>query len=245
MADKGNNLKVWRDAVSAGKDCLSPEALQLVLEEESPNSPAARHVAGCPHCQAELAMMRSFESSAPLDNEGAAVAWIAAQLQRAQGMPASPTVALPWWRSLFKLPYLVATAALVLVLGLGFSIYISDRQDHSVLTAGNQQHQIMRSGSVRLTAPSGELDQIPQEFHWEAFPGATSYSIQLLEVDGSVLWSGQAEQNVLKVGPELRNKIQPGKRLLWKVAALDSAGKLVAASSQEQFRVKVKGNPHN
>jgi len=190
-------------------------------------------------------MMRSFESSAPLDNEGAAVAWIAAQLQRAQGMPASPTVALPWWRSLFKLPYLVATAALVLVLGLGFSIYISDRQDHSVLTAGNQQHQIMRSGSVRLTAPSGELDQIPQEFHWEAFPGATSYSIQLLEVDGSVLWSGQAEQNVLKVGPELRNKIQPGKRLLWKVAALDSAGKLVAASSQEQFRVKVKGNPHN
>jgi len=46
--------------------------------------------------------------------------------------------------------------------------------------------QNMRSGDLRLMSPSGNFDRVPEEFRWEALPQAKSYTVQLLEVDGTV-----------------------------------------------------------
>src|SRR5215472_3043453 len=114
MADT-NNLKTWQEAAAAGKDCLPLEVLERFTENAPSDPKAAAHLASCAHCQTELAMLRDFEAAIPSADEGAAVAWIATQLQRQQpGVSAksSPTVRVPFWRNLFRVPYLAGAAAL-------------------------------------------------------------------------------------------------------------------------------------
>ena len=238
MTENDINSQAWRDAVSARKDCLSLEVLQH-LADGSSDAEASQHLAGCPHCQAQLAMLKSFESL-PAENEGAAVAWIAAQLERKQACASSAAAELriPLWRNVLRIPYLAGAAALALVVGLGISFYISGREHHSF--HGNfQGTDTMRSGSVRLTAPSGDLDLVPDDFRWEPYPGAKTYLVEVMEVDGTVLWSRQSPQDFLAASPELKRKMLPGKTLLWKVTAMDGSGGAIATSSQERFQVKI------
>lgn len=70
-----NNTKIWQEAVAATKDCPTLEVLERVMERSSSDPKAASHVAECPHCQSEMAMLQSFESSIPSENEGAAGAF--------------------------------------------------------------------------------------------------------------------------------------------------------------------------
>jgi hypothetical protein len=233
MDENTKKANWWRAGVSASDDCLSLDALQDIVDGGSADLKVARHLSGCAHCQAELAMLRSFEQVLPAENDHA-VDWIAAQLQRAQGIPPVP---VPFWRGWFKIPQLATAAALMMTVGLGLSLYISNRQERPVLHGSPAENLKMRSGDIRLTGPSGELDRAPETFRWEALPLAKSYSIQLLEVDGSVLWSGQSAENILIVNPELKTKMHPGKTLLWKVTALDATGKPIASSSPDRFRV--------
>jgi hypothetical protein len=235
MTGNARKLKAWRDGVSAGENCLSIEALQR-LAEGSSDPKNAQHIAGCPHCQTELVMLRSFESSIPPEDDAEAVDWIAARLQLAQDMPSSP-VHISAWQTLLRIPNLVAAAALTLLIGLGLSLYVSNRQERLVFHAEPSGVQNMRSVDIRLTGPSGDLDLIPDDFRWEALPLAKSYSIQLLEVDGTELWRGQSAENFLIASPPLKEKMRPGKTLLWKVTALDASGKPIASSNAERFRV--------
>jgi hypothetical protein len=181
-------------------------------------------------------MLRSFESSFPSASDEKAVEWMVAQLQGAQDVPSSPP-SVPFWRALLRMPNLAVAAALTLVIGLGLSLYVSNRQERPVLHVPPTETQDMRSGDIRLTDPSGELDRTPEHFHWNALPQAKSYSVQLLEVDGTVLWSGQTADNTVIASPELKLRIRPGKQLLWTVTALDASGKPIAQSSQTGFRV--------
>src|SRR6478672_672483 len=84
MADNKNNLKMWQAAASATDECLPLEVLERMTESNSADPKAAAHLAECVHCQTELSMLKSFEASVPSTEEGAAVAWIAAQLERKQ-----------------------------------------------------------------------------------------------------------------------------------------------------------------
>jgi len=78
----------------------------------------------------------------------------------------------------------------------------------------------------------------PAEFRWEAVPGANSYSVELKDVAGITLASAKSAQNVLQVTPEMKASMISGKPLKWKVTALDAAGKEIANSGLEQFKVK-------
>lgn len=236
MNEKTKNLKAWREGVSADERCLSPDVLQELVGGSSSDSKGAQHVASCPHCQAELAMLRSFESSLQAGDNQADVDWVTAQLQGAQGMPSTP-VRIPFWRGLLKTPYLAGAAAIVLIISLGLSLYISTQLERPLLHGDSSGNQNMRSGDIRLMGPSGDFDLAPEDFRWEALPGAKSYTIQLLEVDGTVLWSGQSAENAIIASPELKAKMRPGKTLLWKVTALDVLGKPMANSSSDRFRV--------
>src|SRR5947209_4665772 len=112
MSAHNNNAKIWQDAVSATKDCPGIEVLEQVMEGSAQDPRTQKHVSTCPHCQSELAMLRRFEYAEPSPEEGAAVAWIAAQLERNQSSAAAKPAkqAIPFWRSLFRVPYMAAAA---------------------------------------------------------------------------------------------------------------------------------------
>jgi hypothetical protein len=240
MAANNNNSKIWQDAVSATNDCPGIEVLEQVMEGTVQDPKTQNHVSTCPHCQSELGLLRRFEYAEASPDEGAAVAWIAAQLQRNQSTTATKPArqAIPFWRSFFRVPYMAAAAAVIVAATLGISLYVSEDFkkpliDHNIGIGGP-----LRSGQIRLTDPVGNLTKAPEKLDWEAVKGATSYSVAItaLDIDHTLVWQGQSSQNSLTVGPELKSKIRPGKPLTWKVTALDSTGKELA-TGEGRFRL--------
>jgi len=239
MADNTKTAKMWQEAAAATKDCLPLETLERMADNTSRDAKAAAHLAGCAHCQTELAMLKNFEQSTPSADEGAAVAWIAAQLERRQNAPVAQQKAatVPFWRTMFRVPYLAGAAALAAVLILGVSLYNRDSDGPGKLNPGIGSGQF-RSGSIHLVSPIRDVPQAPAEFRWEAVPGANSYSVELKDVAGITLASAKSAQNVLQVTPEMKASMISGKPLKWKVTALDAAGKEIANSGLEQFKVR-------
>ncbi|HST76910.1 MAG TPA: hypothetical protein VLN58_00320 [Verrucomicrobiae bacterium] len=236
MAGNTNNANIWQEAVAATKDCPTLEVLEQVMEQSSLDPKTAAHLAECPHCQSEIAMLRSFESSSPSENEGAAVAWIAAQLERNQKAPAARSSAkvVPFWRAMFRLPYMTAAAALAVAVTLGVSLYHSDNGRPPIHAP---QYGIYRSGEIKLTTPS-DLNQPPAQLTWEALPGASSYSVEVDDVTGDKIWESKSTTNSIKLDPDLKAKMVPGKPLKWSVTAVDTNGKEFA-TGKGTFRVVV------
>jgi hypothetical protein len=241
MADNRNNRKIWQDAAGVTPECLPLEVLEKMTEGAAGDAKAKAHLAGCPHCQTELSMLKSFEASVPSADEGAAVAWIAAQLERNQNARnARQTIArVPFWRAMFRMPYLAGAAALAVVLALGISLYRSmNVEGPTRIGGGSIGSSAFRSGAVHLVSPVGEQAQAPVEFRWEAVPDAISYVVELKDVANQTLASSTSTKNTLAVTPEMRANMAPGKPLNWKVTALDASGKPVADSTGGNFKVK-------
>jgi hypothetical protein len=240
MADNRNNLKIWQEAAGVTAECLPLEVLEKMTGGASGDAKAKAHLAGCPHCQTELSMLKSFEASLPSADEGAAVAWIAAQLERNQNARnAKQTVTrVPFWRAMFRMPYLAGAAALAAVLVLGVSLYRSMNVEAPNKIGGSSVGSAFRSGAVHLVSPVGEQAQAPAEFSWDAVPDASSYVVELKDVANQTLASTKSTKNTLAVTPEMRANMVPGKPLNWKVTALDASGKPVADSSGGSFKVK-------
>src|SRR5262249_5308417 len=155
------NLKVWQEAAAASKDCLPLEVLEKFAENKPADAKAAAHLSSCAHCQTELSLLKNFEAATPSADEGAAVAWVAAQVQRRQAAPSEPSsvARVSFWRSLFRVPYLAGAAALAAVLVLAISLYNPapapgpiKRHDYGTTN---------RSGEVKLLSPAGDQAQAP------------------------------------------------------------------------------------
>lgn len=239
MADNTKTVKMWQEAASATAECLPLEVLEQMTESASADPKAAAHLAECAHCQTELAMLKNFEQATPSADEGAAVAWIAAQLERHQSAPvAQQKIArVPFWRTMFRVPYLAGAAALAAVLVLGVSLYHGSSDGPGRINPGLGSGQF-RSGSIHLVSPIAEQNSAPQEFRWEAVQGASSYSVELKDVAGITLATAKSTQNALPVTPEMKANMVSGKPLKWRVTAIDATGKEIANSSTEQFKVK-------
>jgi hypothetical protein len=239
MADNTQTAKIWQEAAAATKDCLSLETLEQMVDNTSRDAKAAAHLAGCAHCQTELAMLKNFEQSTPSTDEGAAVAWIAAQLERRQNAPAAQQKAarVPFWRTMFRVPHMAGAAALAAVLIFGFSLYHGNSDGPGKINPGLGNGNF-RSGAVHLVSPIAEQSSAPTEFRWDAVQGASTYTVELKDVAGITLASANSAQNVLPVTPEMKANMVSGKPLKWKVTAKDAAGKEIANSSTEQFKIK-------
>jgi hypothetical protein len=239
MADNTQTAKIWQEAAAATKDCLPLEVLEQMADNTSRDAKAAAHLAACAHCQTELAMLKNFEQSTPSADEGAAVAWIAAQLERRQNAPVAQqkVAAVPFWRTMFRVPYMAGAAALAAVLIVGISLYHgnSDGPGRINPSLGGGQ---FRSGAIHLVSPVSDVPQAPAEFHWDAVQGASSYQVELKDVAGITLASAKSSQDVLPATPEMKANMISGKPLKWKVTALDANGKEIANSSTEQFKVR-------
>ena len=184
-------------------------------------------------------MLKNFEQSTPSADEGAAVAWIAAQLERQQNAPvAQQKVArVPFWRTMFRVPYMAGAAALAAVLIVGISLYHGNSDGPGKINPGLGNGQF-RSGAIHLVSPIADQSSAPAEFRWDAVQGASSYTVQLKDVAGITLASAKSSQNVLPVTPEMKANMISGKPLKWTVTAIDAAGKEIANSSTEQFKVR-------
>jgi hypothetical protein len=239
MADNTKTAKIWQEAASETKDCLPLEVLERMADNASRDAKAAAHLAGCAHCQTELAMLKNFEQSTPSADEGAAVAWIAAQLERRQSAPVAQQkiVRVPFWRTMFRVPYMAGAAALAAVLIFGFSLYHGNSDGPGKINPGLGSGSF-RSGSIHLVSPIADQNSAPAEFRWDAVQGASSYKVELQDVAGITLATANSAQNVLSITPEMKAVMVPGKPLKWKVTAIDATGKEIANSSTEQFEVK-------
>lgn len=239
MADNTNTAKIWQEAVAETKDCLPLETLEQLMDNSSRDAKAQAHLAGCAHCQTELAMLKNFEQSTPSADEGAAVAWIAAQLERAQNAPAAQQKAarVPFWRAMFRVPVMAGAAALAAVLIVGISLYHGDSDGPGRLNPGVGNGQF-RTGAIHLVSPIADQPGAPAEFHWDAVQGASSYTVELKDVAGITLATAKSSQNVLPITPEMKANMISGKPLKWKVTAFNADGQEIANSSMEQFKVK-------
>jgi hypothetical protein len=238
MADNTKTAKMWQEAASATVECLPLEVLEQMTENDSADPKAAAHLAECAHCQTELAMLKNFEQSTPSADEGAAVAWIAAQLERRQSAPvAQQKIAhVPFWRTMFRVPYLAGAAALAAVLIFGISLYHGNSDGPSKINPGIGSGQFR--GSIHLLSPIADQNSAPAEFRWDAVQGASSYTVELKDVAGITLASAKSSQNVLPVTPEMKAVMVSGKPLKWQVTARDANGKEIANSNTEQFKVR-------
>ena len=239
MADNTQTAKIWQEAAAATKECLPLETLEQMADNTSRDAKAQAHLAGCAHCQTELAMLKNFEQSTPSADEGAAVAWIAAQLERQQNAPAAQqkVARVPFWRAMFRVPYMAGAAALAAVLIFGISLYHGNSDGPGRINPGLGSGQF-RSGAVHLVSPIADQSSAPTEFRWDAVQGASSYTVELKDVAGITLATAKSTQNALPVTPEMRTNMTSGKPLKWKVTALNTDGTEIANSSTEQFKIR-------
>lgn len=231
-------------ALATTPECLDVTQLEKLTGEQAHAHP---HVSKCVRCQSELAMLHSFESDEPVIGEGAAVAWISAQLERRRreinGSGAKPVTSTEvrnsWWQRALERWNMrtlapVAIAAVVAIVG---AITLQHRQEPDLRAGIETQSPIYRSQQVELLAPSGELPRPPAILEWKAFPGAATYKVAIMEVDRNPLWTGETTRPKADVPRSIRDKMLPSKTVLWQVTALDAQGKILATSQAERMVV--------
>lgn len=228
-------------ALGRTADCPSVEALATAPD----NPDVQRHIEACIHCRAELVLLQEFESAEPQPEELASVQWIAGELRRrnsaiAQASP-SPSA---WSRFLAWLgavpgpgrgrALVMVAASLLIVVTAG--VYF--RQSSAVRPPASGI--VWRSGRFAAMAPSGEMAQSPVEFRWEAVPGAASYQVQLLQVDRTVIWTGESSQTTIEIPSNIRAQLRPGRAFQWQVTARNTAGESIASTDLQDFRITVR-----
>jgi len=244
------NRSTLRAALQAKPGCLTPQQLEKLAEDASLKDP---HLAQCSRCQTELALLMSFESSEPLPEEGAGVAWISARLEQRldliKGSRPSRKVdasepAGSWISQLFgnrRSWWLVPVAATLVIAAVGIAFLPRSREPQLRADAGKGP-VVYRSQEIEVIAPAGELPDAPKTLQWKALAGAMRYKVSIMEVDQEPLWSGETSDLVLTIPPAIRARMLPRKPLLWRVTALDSQGRTLASSQMQRFSVQLKSS---
>lgn len=220
----------WHEALTPGPDCLPIERLDAEL-----TAIEHAHVAGCARCQTELEMFRAFEADAPVDGEGVAVAWIAAETKRrlAPAAPVAP-VSTAW-----RLPSWALLAASVAVIVGGASLLMRSSTPATVPDSA----PVYRGAQIGLTAAAGDLEAAPSSVTWNAVEGAVNYDLRLLEVDGTELWRAATSSPTVSVPADARAAFLPGRTLVWRVDARDAGGRTIVSSGDVRVRVRPAGAP--
>lgn len=207
-------------------DCVSTMKLAV------PDVQALAHIATCPRCQAERALLAEFESATPLPEEEAGVSWISQRLEsRLAPVRPAPVPQARWrrWLSFHNMGFSLAAAMLMVALGVG----LFQRQQPALIAP--QGAMTMRSGEIGAISPLGDLDGPPASLVWQPVAGASSYSVQVMEVDRTLVWTSESKIPSAALPSQL---VVPGKPLLWQVLAKDGAGNALASSAPQRFRLK-------
>lgn len=218
-------------ALGATADCLQLDDLEQALDGrkgEDARRNMEAHVAGCVHCRTGLALLREFDSGAIRPEERRDVSWVVARLRRRSPEPA-------WWNRLWRIrimmPAAALAAAILLVVGLQLRRPVMEPVPYS------PGADVMRSQSLKVIAPVGDIATPPQALEWQAVAGATHYRVRVLEVDRSELWSTTTSQQRIVLPKSVLRSVAPLKTILWEITAVDTAGNVLASSGLQHFRL--------
>jgi hypothetical protein len=240
MPNRKHDDELYGAALGRTSDCPPLEELELLLDEAVP-SPLKQHVNGCSHCQTELQMLRSFTAGDVAAHEQPAVDSIVARLQSRSAEITAPRHYVPecqsWWRQLLATRWLTPVAATAAVALVVAGVAVELRQGRQpLLDTATHGTEVLRSASISILSPSGDLQEAPSEIRWEAAPNAVRYRIRLMEVDRAELWSAETPTPRIDLPPGARSLIVPAKTLLIQVVAFDAAGAKIAESEAVRFR---------
>ena len=230
-------------ALAGAKDCPPLEDLERLLTGEAPAS-LQRHVDACAHCRTELQMLRSFTENEIPDRDRAAVEAIAARLRVTSSALASRLTVEEhpsWWRRILAVRWLTPAAAalaVALVVG-GAAIELKLRRQPSLDTSTGGT-EVLRSSTIAILSPMGDLQEKPHEIRWEAVANAAQYRVRILEADRVDLWTAKTTAPRIDLPSRVESLIVPAKTLLVQVGAFDAAGRKIAESEVTRFRVLQK-----
>jgi hypothetical protein len=232
----GEVERTWPQALEPGPSCLPLERFAETL-----TAAELAHVAGCARCQTERELFAAYEANEPVEGEGLAVEWIAAQTKRrlAAALPgaARPAVIAPVTapRTAWGLPSWALMAASVAIIVGGAALLVTPDRGVEPGTGGD----VYRTARVEITGPAGELAEAPAQLVWTAVAGAVQYEVRLSEVDGTELWRVTTSSPAVPVPSEVRARALPAKTLVWQVSAKDAQGRTMAESGATGFRVRL------
>src|SRR5207302_8433018 len=132
-------------------------------------------------------LLRSFDR-APGPEEAEAVREVVERLRLSRPMLAAPD---PWWRRLLRMRWLSPAAVAMAGILIAIAVGVEWRRNGAPqLRAPNQaEEEILRSGSIQMTSPAGDLRTVPTRIAWQPTPSAAQYRVSLLEVDHSEIWN--------------------------------------------------------
>ena len=222
--------------------CMPVDELALALAAGAGESrrAAQAHLAECAYCRAELELLKQFESCEPRADEQAAVDSIVARLRRdsphrlqSGGDKHEP---IAWWKGIWT-PRVLAPVSLAFA-ALLIAVVLIPRSHSPAGPVAPEANEVMRSHTIKVTSPKGDVAEAPAELSWKAVPGAVNYTVRLMEVDRTALWSESVSQPGATIPAAMRERILPGKTLLWEVTAVDSSGAIIAESGTQRFRLE-------
>jgi hypothetical protein len=241
MPDNEAERRLLAGELQRTPSCPDVDVL-AAFHEQGAGSEAA-HISSCVYCQTELALMREFAEPQLTAEESAAVSKIVSGLKRRTEDMIAPVRTIkeapaPWWKKLFFGHAGWLRPVTVLAAGLAVLIIASVnwRQPGSVPLSSISPDETLRAANINITAPVGDVAQRPAQIQWDAVPGAASYTVEILEVDRSTLWSGRSVSNEIALPSAVQAGILPAKTLLLRVTALDAAGKTIVQSELVRFR---------
>jgi hypothetical protein len=255
MADLDlTDVETLRTALAPSSSCATLEQLGRLCDRDhvgSTDTRAAEHVATCLRCRTELALLKQFESGALRPDEQEDARWIAARLARdvarltaGEALPArrgaSARRASAWRR--FLAPRALAAGLAVAAAGLVVVLNVPGRDASPPalppdVTAGPSS---FRSDAIPLKGPAGDVDVAPKELRWEPAAGAVTYSVQVMEVDRTPVWSADSRDARIALPASVRARVVPGKPFLWQVVAKNAGGQAIASSDMQRFRLRMR-----
>lgn len=246
------DVDTLRAALLPSRSCASIEQLSRLCDRDHAGTAEARtaeHVAGCVRCRTELALLKQFETSALRPDEEEDASWIVARLARDVGRMTAgevlPTRSAPrsrsaGWRRFVSLRTVAGSlAAASAALLVAVNIAGRDASRPALGPGATAGPEMFRSEEVILEDPAGDVALAPKQLRWHPAAGAHSYSVEVMEVDHTPVWSGESRESRLALPPSVRARMVPGKPFLWQVVAKDQAGNSIATSQMQKFRVRI------
>ena len=190
---EGQNLI---SALRPGPECPSIERLGryvdggLTLEERRREEP---HIAACPNCQAELALLQAFATPAIRDDDAKVVRWGVEELRRREPEifddGSLKDLYVRRWLWIGRLRPALALAVVLLMLGGGY--YLGNQGTPRLPADIGSSPDATRSLSVTVRGPIGDQASVPARLQWEPVNGAARYRVRLSEVDRQEIWVGR------------------------------------------------------
>ena len=243
MPDRQPDDELFAAALRGVNECPPLKELECLLSRDEPR--LQRHVDRCPHCQTELQMLRSFTANELAEHESTAVNAIAARLTSQASRITKPRNAMEerrsWWKPILAMPWLTPAAATIavalLVAGVALELRQAKQPELNTRMGGSA---VLRSSSIAILSPAGDLREKPVEVRWEAAPNAVRYRVRMMEVDRTEVWSAETAGTRIPVPSAVGTRILPMKTFVLRVEAFDSTGGVVGESEPVRFRLLQK-----